>query len=157
IDPVDRFCLTEIEPKRAPYHLINSALNVPGSPFANHRGRNADFFLFSRRYIGSEATVYVETEKEHEALDQLNIRTAIAISGAAAAPNMGMASVRPLSPTIAFLNVRLGRWVRRPRDVESRVAKLEKKRQDKKSKRTERQGELHLWRFPGPFYLLFEA
>jgi Patatin-like phospholipase len=156
VDPVDRFCLTEIEPKQAPYHLINSALNVPGSPFANRRGRNADFFLFSRRYIGSEATGYVETEKAEKVVDGLNIGTAMAISGAAAAPNMGMASVRPLSPTIAFLNVRLGRWVRHPRDIENRVAKLEK-RQDKKSKGTERQGQLHLSRIPGPLYLLFEA
>lgn len=57
----DGFCLTDINPKQAPYHLINTALNVPGSPFANRRGRNADFFLFSRCYIGSEATGYVET------------------------------------------------------------------------------------------------
>src|SRR5262249_5453151 len=83
IEMADRFCLTEIEPRQAPYHLINSALNVPGSRFANRRGRNADFFLFSRRYIGSEATGYVETD----------IGTAMAISGAAAAPNMGMASI----------------------------------------------------------------
>src|SRR5262249_48647626 len=37
--------------------------------------------------------------------------------GAAAAPNMGVASMRPLSPTIAFLNVRLGRWLRHPVDI----------------------------------------
>jgi hypothetical protein len=157
IDSVDRFRLTEINPKQSPYHLINSALNVPGSPFANRRGRNADFFLFSRRYIGSEATGYVETEKAQEVVDGLNIGTAMAISGAAAAPNMGMASVRPLSPTIVFLNVRLGRWVRHPREIDRRAARLEEKRQDKKSKGTERQGELHLSRIPGPLYLLFEA
>jgi hypothetical protein len=157
IDPADTFCLTEIEPKQAPYHLINSALNVPGSPFANRRGRNADFFLFSRRYIGSEATDYVETEKAQKVVDGLNIGTAMAISGAAAAPNMGMASIRPLSPTIAFLNVRLGRWVRHPRDIARRAARLEEKRRPGKSKRTERQGELQLLRIPGPLHLLFEA
>jgi hypothetical protein len=157
IDPADTFCLTEIEPKQAPYHLINSALNVPGSPFANRRGRNVDFFLFSRRYIGSEATDYVETEKAQKVVDGLNIGTAMAISGAAAAPNMGMASIRPLSPTIAFLNVRLGRWVRHPRDIARRAARLEEKRRPGKSKRTERQGELQLLRIPGPLHLLFEA
>jgi hypothetical protein len=148
VDPVDDFCLTAIDPRRTPYHLINTALNVPGSPFANRRGRNADFFLFSRRYIGSEATGYVETEKAEKVVDGLNIGTAMAISGAAAAPNMGMASMRPLSPTIAFLNVRLGRWVRHPRDIGRRIRKLNEK---------QRQRELHLLRFPGPLYLLFEA
>ena len=57
-------------------------------------------------------------------VDGLNIGTAMAISGAAAAPNMGMASIRPLSPTIALLNVRLGRWIRHPQDIAIRNAKL---------------------------------
>jgi hypothetical protein len=70
---------------------------------------------------------------------------------------MGMASIRPLSPTIAFLNVRLGRWVRHPRDIDRRVAKLQDKQRAGKSKRTGQQGELHLLRIPGPLHLLFEA
>jgi hypothetical protein len=157
VDAADAFCLTDIKPSQAPYHLINTALNVPGSPFANRRGRNADFFLFSRRYIGSEATGYVETEKAEKAVDGLNIGTAMAISGAAAAPNMGMASIRPLSPTIAFLNVRLGRWVRHPRDIAGRMAWRAAQRAVEKSKMEEYHGESHLWRIPGPIHLLFEA
>src|SRR5262249_59671565 len=93
VDLADTFCLTEIKPGQAPYPLINTALNVPGSPFANRRGRNADFFLFSRRYIGSEATGYVETEKAQEVVDGLNLGTATAISRAAAAAHLGTASV----------------------------------------------------------------
>jgi hypothetical protein len=148
VDLDDDFCLTDIKPKQAPYHLINTALNVPGSPFANRRGRNADFFLFSRCYIGSEATGYVETEKAERTVDGLNIGTAMAISGAAAAPNMGMASIRPLSATIAFLNVRLGRWIRHPRDIARRIARLEMKG---------RRHEARLRRIPGAVYLLREA
>jgi hypothetical protein len=149
VDLDDGFRLTEIAPEQTPYHLINAALNVPGSRFANRRGRNADFYMFSRRYIGSEATGYVETEKAERTVDGLNIGTAMAISGAAAAPNMGMASIRPLSPTIAFLNVRLGRWVRHPRDIARRIARLELKKK--------KQAETRLQRIPGPLYLLFEA
>jgi hypothetical protein len=149
VDPDDGFCLTDIKPEQAPYQLINTALNVPGSPFANRRGRNADFFVFSRRYIGSEATGYVETEKAERAVDGLNIGTAMAISGAAAAPNMGMNSIRPLSPTIAFLNFRLGRWVRHPHDIAQRISRLEL--------RKDRHPEMHLRRVPGPLHLLFEA
>jgi hypothetical protein len=150
IDLDDDFCLTDIKPTQAPYQLINTALNVPGSPFANRRGRNADFFVFSRRFIGSEATGYVETEKAERAVDGLNIGTAMAISGAAAAPNMGMNSIRPLSPTIAFMNFRLGRWVRHPRDITRRISRLDKLKR-------RRRAEMQLRRVPGPLHLLFEA
>jgi hypothetical protein len=150
VDLDDDFCLTDIKPKQTPYQLINTALNIPGSRFANRRGRNADFFVFSRRYIGSEATGYVETEKAERAVDGLNIGTAMAISGAAAAPNMGMNSIRPLSPTIAFLNFRLGRWVRHPRDIARRISRLDELKRKRKP-------EMHLRRIPGPLHLLFEA
>ncbi len=143
LEPADLFKLTDLN-GQAPYHLINTALNVPGSTFANRRGRNADFFLFSRCFVGSEATGYAPTGLVQEATDGLNMGTAMAISGAAAAPNMGVASMRPLSPTIAFLNVRLGRWLRHPVDVVMRAKSHRRK---------------PAWWFgkPGPTYLLREA
>lgn len=174
VDPADGFLLSEIAPQKGPYHLINAALNVPGSRFANRRGRNADFFLFSQRYIGSEATGYVDTKSAEAIVDGLNIGTAMAISGAAAAPNMGMASIRPLSATIALLNIRLGRWIRHPSDIQHRKAALDKV----KAKRTtgkgaapvsdpvephsgygpaEPEGERMFWRIPRPKHLLYEA
>lgn len=143
LQPADNFELGQISPTLAPYHLINTALNVPGSSFANRRGRNADFFLFSHRFVGSEATGYVPTPMAEEVTDGLNIGTAMAISGAAAAPNMGTASLRPLSPTIAFLNVRLGRWLRHPIGIIQLA--------NSKSR-------LRWWRGrPGPRYVLKEA
>jgi hypothetical protein len=182
IDYADDFKLSKIDTKKAPYHLINTALNVPGSTFANRRGRNADFFVFSQSYIGSEATGYVKTQAAEAIVDGLNIGTAMAISGAAAAPNMGMASIRPLSPTIALLNVRLGRWIRHPLDIFDRNAKLEaekerkkeeerkeeqkkgeqkkadeKKEDEKKEQEEEEKGEHQFWRIPRPPHLLYEA
>jgi len=117
LEGADHFRLSDLVSGASPYHIINAALNLPGSRFANRRGRNADFFIFSKRYVGSEATGYVDTRLAEEATDGLNVGTAMAISGAAAAPNMGMASMRPLSATIALLNVRLGRWMRHPFDI----------------------------------------
>ncbi|OAF02564.1 hypothetical protein AYJ54_26660 [Bradyrhizobium centrolobii] len=117
LEGADHFRFSDIISGASPYHLINAALNLPGSNFANRRGRNADFFIFSKRYVGSEATGYVDTRLAEKATDGLNVGTAMAISGAAAAPNMGMASMRPLSATIALLNVRLGRWIRHPLDI----------------------------------------
>lgn len=98
----------------APYHLINAALNVHASDFANRRGRNADFFLFSPHYTGSEATGYVQTKLYEAKPSDLDLGTALAISGAAFSSNMGAKSVRVLAPTLALLNVRLGYWLKNP-------------------------------------------
>ena len=96
----------------SPYHLINTALNIQGSDFANRRGRNADFFVFSPLHVGSEATGYAGTAEFEKAAPGLDLATAMAISGAAASSNMGANSIRPLTPTLALLNVRLGYWLR---------------------------------------------
>ncbi|RXT35276.1 patatin-like phospholipase family protein [Bradyrhizobium betae] len=104
----------------APYHLINTALNIQGSDFANRRGRNADFFMFSPRNVGSEATGYAATLAVERAEQSLDLATAMAISGAAASSNMGSNSIRALTPTLALLNVRLGYWLRNPRYVSAR-------------------------------------
>ena len=101
----------------SPYHLINAALNIQGSDFANRRGRNADFFVFSPLHIGSEATRYARTAEFEDAAPGLDLATAMAISGAAASSNMGSASIKVLAPTLALLNVRLGYWLKNPRYV----------------------------------------
>ncbi|MDA9425136.1 MULTISPECIES: patatin-like phospholipase family protein [Bradyrhizobium] len=104
---------------RAPYHLINTALNIQGSDFANRRGRNADFFVFSPLYVGSEATRYARTPAVERLEQSLDLATAMAISGAAASSNMGSNSIKALTPTLALLNVRLGYWLSNPRYVEA--------------------------------------
>ncbi|MGT2435731.1 cell division protein [Bradyrhizobium betae] len=125
--PLDRMKLSELyavadggtEPTlRAPYHLINTALNIQGSDFANRRGRNADFFVFSPLYVGSEATRYARTPAVERLEQSLDLATAMAISGAAASSNMGSNSIKALTPTLALLNVRLGYWLNNPRYVE---------------------------------------
>lgn len=103
----------------APYHLINTALNIQGSDFANRRGRNADFFVFSPLYVGSEATRYARTAAVERIEQSLDLATAMAISGAAASSNMGSNSIKALTPTLALLNVRLGYWLSNPRYVEA--------------------------------------
>ncbi len=103
---------------RTPYHLVNCALNIQGSDYANRRGRNADFFLFSPLWVGSEATGYADTRKMEDLCSGLDLATAMAISGAAASSNMGSSSIRPLTPTLALLNVRLGYWLKNPQYVD---------------------------------------
>ncbi|MCJ2113766.1 patatin-like phospholipase family protein [Methylobacterium sp. E-025] len=163
----DDFCFSDIKPEHTPYHLINAALNVPGSAWANGRGRNAEFFIFSRRFLGSEATRYARTEDAQSTLDRFNLGTAMAISGAAAAPNMGMASMQPLSPTIALLNIRLGRWLRHPIDIALKAAAQEAAKVAAKDPEPAATREVAFplgyrigrwwWRGPGPWRLLREA
>jgi hypothetical protein len=43
-----------------------------------------------------------------------DLATAMAISGAAFSANMGLGSIAPLRALLAFLNVRLGFWIRKP-------------------------------------------
>jgi hypothetical protein len=124
----------------APYHLINVALNLHGSKDPNVRGRNADFFMFSKRFTGSERTGFCPTELIETYDRHVNLGTAMAISGAAAAPNMGSTTVKPLVFILTLLNIRLGYWLPNPGWVQqsSRLARW-------------------LWRGAGPSYLWKEA
>jgi hypothetical protein len=99
---------------RAPYHLINCALNVPGTKNEGAQGRHTDFFLFSAKYCGSPLIGYTDTAQWEKLDPQLNLGTAMAISGAAASPLMGLDSPRHLRFWLALLNLRLGYWARRP-------------------------------------------
>ncbi len=98
----------------APVHLINANLNAAASPAPGLRGRNGDFFLFSRRHCGSPLTGYVTTQELEEADPHVDLGTAMAISGAAASANMGWQSKRRLRFILTLLNVRLGYWLPRP-------------------------------------------
>ncbi len=99
---------------KAPYHFINCALNIPDCDDPNLRGRNSDFFVFSKHYSGSPIVGYSATS-EWEALDgHLDLGTAMSISAAAAAPQMGTQATGGISYLLAILNIRLNYWVARP-------------------------------------------
>jgi hypothetical protein len=133
--------------ENAPYLLINSALNARISAAQHHdrapdlasarhldldfrapdpvkRGRNADFFLFSANYIGSESTGYVRTDKLVERDPEIDLAAAVAISGAAFSSNMGRANIGVLSPTLALLNIRLGYWLDNPLYCQKQIEDL---------------------------------
>ncbi len=120
IKTLDHVLLSKLSPEAGPYHLINTALNIQASKIANRRGRNADFFMFSRNYTGSETTGYVSTAELEAKAPEVDLATAMAVSGAAASANMGSATIKPWTLTLAMLNVRLGFWLRNPRYVKVR-------------------------------------
>jgi hypothetical protein len=99
----------------APYHIINTTLNLQGNTQEKQRGRGSDFFFFSKLYCGGTHTGYCETAKLEEADPHINLGTAMAISAAAAAPNMGSTTIKPLIFIMTLLNLRLGYWVPNPR------------------------------------------
>ena len=121
---LDDLKLSALQDSLGPYHIINAAMNVQGSAEANKRGRDADFFMFTPDFIGSDLTMYGPTVEamaqtpDMEKIDKrLDLATAMAISGAAVSANMGSNTVRLLSPTLALLNIRLGYWLRNPRHL----------------------------------------
>lgn len=99
---------------KGPYHLINATLNLQGSDDPNLRGRGADFFIFSKHFVGSVRTGFCPTTTLENIDPHLDLGTAMAISGAAAAPNMGTATIRSLVFIMTLLNVRLGYWLPNP-------------------------------------------
>jgi len=99
----------------APYHLINTTVNLPQSQAPNLRGRDSDFFVFTRDYCGGPICGYVPTA-EIERLDpHFDLGTAMAVSGAAASSNMGVKTMHAFRFLLTLTNIRLGYWLRNPR------------------------------------------
>jgi Patatin-like phospholipase len=115
-DPAGNTALSALKSCR-PIPIINAAINLQRSRVVKSKGRMADFFTFTPFTVGSDATGFAKTlaiQKLEEARN-LDIATAIAISGAAASSNMGSQSLRPLAALLAFFNVRLGYWFPNPK------------------------------------------
>jgi hypothetical protein len=117
--PDDRIALSQLnsDGSVAPYHLINVTMNLQGSTAPDLRGRESSFFMFSRRYTGSDRTGYVKTSVMESFDRHLGLDSAMAISGAAAAPNMGITTNRSLVFIMTLMNIRLGYWLPNPMAV----------------------------------------
>ena len=108
--------LSEME-SRGPYHIINTTMNLQGSPDLTLHGRDSKVFVLSKRFCGytdSGGHHYAKTANLEWVDRNLNLGTAMSVSAAAAAPNMGMLTVPSLSFLLTMLNVRLGYWLRNP-------------------------------------------
>ena len=108
--------LEQMDPeRRAPYHLLNATVNLPSSTSPVLRDRRGDFFLFSKGWSGSRAVGYSATESWNTNGGPVDLATIMAISGAAASPQMGLGSIPPLSALMTLLNLRLGFWIANPK------------------------------------------
>ncbi len=115
---LDEICRYEAR-SVAPYHLVNVALNLQASRDVGIRDRKSDFFFFSKRFAGGARTGYCRSERLEQAFPQMDLATAMAISAAAAAPNMGRGTSPLLVALMTMLNVRLGFWVPNPGRLEA--------------------------------------
>ncbi|MFQ5349924.1 MAG: hypothetical protein ACE5EG_05720, partial [Thermoanaerobaculia bacterium] len=70
-------------PSKAPYHILNTALNLQGSRDPLLRDRGSDFFMFSKLYYGGHRTGYCPTGLLETVFPQMDLPTAMAISAAA--------------------------------------------------------------------------
>jgi hypothetical protein len=99
--------------RHAPYHLINTTLNLVGGRDLATAQRSSAYFLLSKRFCGSTRTGYRPTEGYMGG--RMTLGTALAVSGAAASPNMGaMTLTSSLAMLMTLLNVRLGFWAPTP-------------------------------------------
>ncbi len=96
---------------RGPYHLINATLNLTAAKDMKGFRRQAEIFLFSRCFIGSERTGFTHTSQYKEGL---KVARALTISGAAVTSVMGKSGSLAESFACTVLGIRLGYWLRNP-------------------------------------------
>jgi hypothetical protein len=132
------------QPYDGPYPIINTALNLVGGDELAWQQRKATSFILSPLYCGYDVMqpeeggtkslaehAYCLTDSyasrayhlmgkpDRSGLDvggrSITLGTSLAISGAAASPNMGYHSSTPLAFLLTVFNVRLGWWLGNPR------------------------------------------
>jgi Patatin-like phospholipase len=118
-EPNDEQKLSELNAKGsvAPYHIINTTLNLQGEEVVSVRGRSSDFFMFSKHFCGGNHTGYCPTTDMERWDPHVDLGTAMAISAAAAAPNMGSTTKKSMAFILTMLNFRLGYWLPHPNFV----------------------------------------
>jgi hypothetical protein len=98
-----------------PLHVINAALNLVSGDDLAWQERKAESFTITPLHTGAVLLDAYRPTYAYGGPAGVSIGTAVAISGAAASPNMGYHS----SPALAFLltlfNVRLGWWYGNPK------------------------------------------
>ncbi|HUR99866.1 MAG TPA: hypothetical protein VMZ26_17515, partial [Pyrinomonadaceae bacterium] len=113
-DDSDNLELHDLEGQR-PFHVINATVNLVGGKNLAWQNRKAASFTMTPLHCGSWAVGGYRRSAEYcvskTSGRALRLGTAMAISGAAANPNMGYIS----SPVVTFLmtlfNIRLGWWL----------------------------------------------
>lgn len=102
---------------KAPFLVINTALNLVKGENLAWQERKADSFTFTALHAGNHRLGYRNVAYYAGKIEgkKLRLGTAMAISGAAFNPNMGYNSSVPMGFLMTMFNVRLGWWLGNPR------------------------------------------
>ena len=106
----------------APYHIVQTTLNLPGSWHMRFKDRKSDVFTFTKDYCGSDLTDYVSTRIYRGGNTKYS--RVIALSGAAVSSAIGYHTFFAQALMTTLLNVRLGLWMTSP--AQYRLGVLEK-------------------------------
>jgi hypothetical protein len=102
------------ELKQKPLHVVNITLNLVGGDKLQWQDRKAESFSVSPLHTGSYWLGY-RNSKLYGGPAGISLANAVAISGAAASPNMGYMMTSPIVRFLMTLfNVRLGFWLGNP-------------------------------------------
>jgi hypothetical protein len=118
-DGADNVAMAKLWPPRhtgwQPFHIVNMALNVVNGKRLAWQERKAESFTASPLHCGTAQLGYRPTSEYGDRIrGGMSLGTAMAISGAAASPNMGYHSSPIVSLLLALFNVRLGWWLGNP-------------------------------------------
>ncbi|PYS77613.1 MAG: hypothetical protein DMF70_16335, partial [Acidobacteria bacterium] len=103
--------------KQKPMHMVNVTLNLAGGDKLAWQDRRAESFTMSPLHCGSYWLGYRDSKDYALNRDNegISLATAVALSGAAASPNMGYMMTSPIVRFIMTLfNIRLGFWLGNP-------------------------------------------
>jgi hypothetical protein len=115
-DEDDNFQMREMRGNR-PFHVVNMALNLVAGKDLAWQDRKAETFTSSALHAGSFRLGYRDVAEyglHRNKKYALSLGTSMAISGAAASPNMGYHSSPVVTFLLALFNVRLGWWLGNP-------------------------------------------
>ena len=125
-DESDNIFMRNLQKLGAPFHIVNATLNVVKGKELALQSRKARSFAFTPLYSGfdypeSNTGSYRLTENysRNARYSGGRLGTAMAISGAAASPNMGHYTSGAVSFLLTIFSVRLGWWLGNPTKQES--------------------------------------
>jgi hypothetical protein len=117
----DDIPMADLDPGRRPFHVVNLTLNLVAASRLAWQQRKADSFTVTPLHCGNAELGYRPSGAYGGGI---TLGTAVALSGAAASPNMGYHSSPVVGFIMTLLNTRLGAWLGNPGPPGARTWRL---------------------------------
>jgi hypothetical protein len=116
----DDVAMHTLDPALKPFHVVNLTLNLVAANRLAWQQRKAQTFTVTPLHCGNFELGY-RPSRRYGGPDGISLGTAVAISGAAASPNMGYRSTPAVGFIMTLLNARLGAWLGSPGSAGART------------------------------------